>query len=157
MWEQPTDSGRAGKPFLKRWAITTLAVLIAANVVPGISYVSWGALLAASLLLGLLNAFLRPALLILSLPLLIYSLGLFALVINAVLLALVGALVPGFHVAGFWPAFWGALLISIVSLVTRLLTWRGVRFTLEAPRTAPSRRDEPPRPPPPGDGPIIDV
>jgi putative membrane protein len=157
MWEQQAASWQAWKPFLKRWAITTLAVLIAANVVSGIEYRSWSSLLAASLLLGLLNAFLRPALLLLSLPLLIYSLGLFVLVINAVLLALVGTLVPGFHVAGFWPAFWGALLISLVSLVTKVLTWRGVRFTVEDHRDSHDRRPPPPRPPPPGDGPVIDV
>ena len=74
------------KPFLQRWAITTVAVLVAANVVTGIRYDTTGGLLAASLLLGILNAFLRPVMLLLSLPLLILTLGMFTLVINAILL-----------------------------------------------------------------------
>ena len=68
--------------FVFRWAITTVAVLVAASVISGIRYDSVGSLIGAALLLGILNAFLRPILLFLSLPLLLASLGLFILVIN---------------------------------------------------------------------------
>ncbi len=101
--------------FLIRWLITTLAVMAAAWVLPGISYDSTGALLGASLLLGLINAFVRPVLLLLSLPFIIVTMGLFIFVVNALLLLLVSAVVPAFHVGGFWDAFFGAILISIVS------------------------------------------
>lgn len=83
--------------------------------------VSWGLLLAVALVFGVLNAFVRPILKLLTLPLLILTLGLFTLVINALMLLLTswvsGVLDLGFHVTGFWPAFWGALVVSIVSLI----------------------------------------
>src|SRR5215210_1998494 len=100
------------KAFIQRWIISTVAVLVASHVVPGISYGHWGVLLVATLVLGLLNSFLRPILMLLSLPLLIFTLGLFTLVINAVLLLLVSALLgkDHFRVDGFWTAVWGALI-----------------------------------------------
>jgi putative membrane protein len=101
--------------FLIRWFVTTLAVMAAAWVIPGISYETTGALVGASLLLGIINAFVRPVLLLLSLPFIIVTMGLFILVVNALLLLLVSKMVPPFHVDGFWSAFFGAILISIVS------------------------------------------
>jgi len=101
--------------FLIRWFITTLAVMAAAWVLPGISYDTTGALIGASLLLGIINAFVRPVLLLLSLPFIIVTMGLFIFVVNALLLLLVSSLVPPFHVYGFWNAFFGAILISLVS------------------------------------------
>src|SRR4051812_25862771 len=100
------------KTFIQRWIISTVAVLVATYVVPGIKYGSWRDLLVATLVLGLLNPFLRPVLLLLSLPLLIFTLGLFTIVINALLLLLVSWLLreEHFHVAGFGSAFWGALV-----------------------------------------------
>ena len=139
------------KPFLQRWAITTLAVLVAANVVTGIRYDTAGGLLAASLLLGILNAFLRPVMLLLSLPLLILTLGLFTLVINAMLLSIVGWVVQPFHVDGFGAAFLGSLVISIVSLVVNLMLGTN-RIKVEA-----RRKNRPPGGPSNGDGPVIDV
>ena len=85
------------KEFLQRWIITTAAVLVAAQIVTGIKYDSGRALLIATLVLGLLNAFLRPLLLLLSLPLLVLTLGLFTLIINALLLWGVGRLIEGFQ------------------------------------------------------------
>jgi len=112
--------------FLQRWLVTTLGVLLADVWVDGIRHQSFGSLLEASLLLGLLNAFVRPLLMVLSLPLLIFSLGLFVLVINAVLLGLVGGLLqPGFVVEGFGAAFWGGVIISLVSLVVNGFLGRG--------------------------------
>jgi putative membrane protein len=101
--------------FVFRWAITTVAVMVAAWIISGIRYDSIASLLGAALLLGILNAFLRPILLLLAAPLIILTLGLFIFVVNALLLYLVNDLVHGFHVDGFWSAFWGAILISLVS------------------------------------------
>src|SRR6266516_5417954 len=114
------------KEFLQRWAITTVAVLVAAHSVKGIHYdkENWPSLLVATLVLGLLNAFLRPLLMLLSLPLLIVTLGLFTLVINALLLYLVGQL-KFFHVASFGAALWGALVISVVTIILNTLTGTG--------------------------------
>ncbi|MBI2947277.1 MAG: phage holin family protein [Verrucomicrobia bacterium] len=139
------------KPFLQRWAITTLAVLVAANVVNGIHYDTIGGLLVASLLLGVLNAFLRPVMLLLALPLLIVTLGLFTLVINALLLSFVGWLVRPFHVDSFGAAFWGSLVISIVSLVVNLmLGTHQVKMETRRGQKPRGGRDS-------GDGPVIDV
>jgi putative membrane protein len=101
--------------FVFRWAITTIAVMIAASIVRGIRYDSGGALILAALLLGILNAFVRPILLILSAPLILFTLGLFILVVNGLMLYWVPALVAGFHIDSFGSAFWGAILISIIS------------------------------------------
>jgi putative membrane protein len=141
------------KAFLKRWLVTTVAVVVAAHIVSGIRYDSYLGLLVASFVLGILNAFLRPLLLLLSLPLLLFTLGLFTLIINALLLRTVGLLVQPFHVDGFWPAFWGALVISLVSMVLNsfLGTDRNqtqIRGNQSSPR--PSVKDD-------GGGPIIDV
>ena len=139
------------KDFLGRWLITTVAVMVAANLGLGIHCEKFTTLLVASLLLGILNAFLRPLLLLLALPLVILTLGLFILVINALLLILVGKLVPGFVVGGFWPAFWGALVITVMTLVLNSLTGTGgARVTVQRGRRPTGRRDD-------DDGPVIDV
>lgn len=145
--------------FMQRWLVTTVAVMVAANVVRGISYDSGTALMVASLLLGILNALFRPLLLILSLPLVILTLGLFALVINALLLGFVGHLVKGFHVAGFWPALLGAVIISVITVILNTATGSGeTRIDLHQPSSRrPGRRDPPPDDDPPGKGPFIDV
>src|SRR5436190_4586691 len=144
------------KSFLQRWLITTLGVLAAANFVNGVHADNLVSLLGASLLLGILNAVLRPILMFLSLPLLILTLGLFTLVINAVLLYFVSDLVKGFHVVDFWSAFKGGLVISIVSIVANMMFGKK-QARIEVRKTSP-----PPPPPPPskidtGSGPIIDV
>jgi len=138
--------------FLKRWLITTVSVWLAANIVPGIIYTPPGLFLAA-LVLGLLNAFVRPVMVVLSLPLLIFTLGLFMLVINALLLWSVGSVLKNFHVNGFAPAFWGSLIISLTSLLLNYLTKSGsARMEWRVGKS-------PGRPPPPKDdgGPVIDV
>ncbi len=89
--------------------------MVAAWVINGIRADSTASLIGAALLLGILNAFLRPVLLLLMAPLIILTLGLFIFVLNALLLYFVGDLVPGFQVESFGSAFWGAILISIVS------------------------------------------
>ena len=101
--------------FLIRWLVTTIAVFVAVKLPLGIRCESAGALFGASLLLGIINAFVRPALLLLSLPFIIVTMGLFIFVVNALLLLLVSWLVPSFVVGGFWSAFFGAIVIGIVS------------------------------------------
>jgi len=105
------------KQFVLRWAVTTIAVMVASSVIRGIHYDTVAALIGASLLLGILNAFVRPVLLILSVPLILITLGLFILVLNGLLLLLVHGVVAGFHVDSFWSAFWGAIVISFVSWI----------------------------------------
>ena len=101
--------------FVFRWIITTAAVMITPVFVNGIRYDTTGALLGAALLLGILNAFVRPVLLILSAPLILVTLGFFILIINALMLSWVPSMVVGFHVDGFRSAFWGAIIIGIIS------------------------------------------
>jgi len=103
------------KQFVFRWAATTIAVMVASSIIRGIRYDTVAALIGASLLLGILNAFVRPFLLILSAPVILITLGLFILVLNGLLLLLVPSVVAGFHVDSFWSAFWGAIVISFVS------------------------------------------
>jgi putative membrane protein len=101
--------------FVFRWIATTVAVMVAASLIHGIRYDSAASLIGAALLLGILNAFVRPVLLILSAPLILLTLGFFVLVINGLMLLLIPSIVSGFHVDSFWSAFWGAIVISIVS------------------------------------------
>lgn len=103
--------------FFIRWFVTAVAVFVAAWIVPGISYTSFTGLALASLLLGIINAMVRPILLILCLPLILVTMGIFILVLNALLLWFVSGILPGssFTVSGFWAAFWGGVVISMVS------------------------------------------
>jgi len=105
--------------FFIRWFVTAVAVFVAASIVPGISYSSFGSLALASLLLGIVNALVRPVLLLLCLPLILVTMGLFILVLNALLLWFVAGILPGssFAVSGFWAAFWGGVVVSLVSWV----------------------------------------
>ena len=149
------DNGRKHpiRDFIHRFVVGTFAVAVAVAVVPSITYEPWQQLLLASLVLGLLNAFVRPLLVIGCLPLLILTLGLFLLVINGALLWLTGELVEGFEVPGFWPAFWGAMVISIVTIIVNKLTGAGdSTFTVHRPKQPrePRRHDD-------DDGPVIDV
>ena len=103
------------RTFILRWFATSLAVLAASYVIPGIVLSDFGAGIIAALLLGLVNAVLRPLLVILTLPLTILTFGLFLLVVNALLLSLVAYFVDGFFVTNFWAALIGTIFISIVS------------------------------------------
>ncbi|HXP93210.1 MAG TPA: phage holin family protein [Candidatus Binatia bacterium] len=106
---------------LIRWLLNAVALLIVANIIPGVDAVFPNVLIAA-LVLGIANAIIRPILIILTLPLEIITLGLFTFVINAALFWGVGQLGLGLTVHGVWPAFWGALVLSIISFfISRLL------------------------------------
>jgi putative membrane protein len=149
--EEARRSAAGMKRFIQSWAICTLAVLVATYIVKGIHYRTWVDLCVASLLLGILNAVLRPLLMLVSLPLLVFTLGLFQLVINALLLYFVGyVLRPHFYVDGFWDAFWGGLIISLVSVILNTLTGTSrSRVRFEHRRRPPGSDD--------GNGPVIDV
>lgn len=143
------------KKFIQRWLITTLAVLVAVHVVPGIRLAEnslWMPFVTA-LILGILNAFIRPIMMFMALPLLIVTLGLFTLIINALLLYFVGWLLkPSFVVENFWSAFLGSLIISVVSVALNILTGTdNGRVTFRRGRRPP---DSDPKN---GNGPVIDV
>src|SRR6184192_2674440 len=103
--------------FCFRLVITALGLWAAATVVPGVRIDGWGNLVVAALLLGIVNAVIRPIILILTLPLTLLTLGLFILVVNGISLALVAWLVPGFHVAGLFSATLGAIIVSLTSWI----------------------------------------
>jgi putative membrane protein len=101
--------------FLIRALIAAIGLWVADSLIDGISFDSPAWLLGAAVVLGIINAVVRPLALILTFPITIVTLGLFLLVVNAGMLALAGWILPGLHIAGFWPAFWGALVVSLVS------------------------------------------
>ena len=113
-------------PFLIRLLVNAAALWVATRLVPGVSY-DGGALpmLGVALVFGVVNAFLRPMLKLLTFPLIIVTLGFFALVVNGLMLWLTSSLSAslglGFHVSGFWAAFWGGLVVSLVSTILSLL------------------------------------
>lgn len=109
-----------------RWLILTAAITVASYLLSGIEAKGLFPVLGAAAMLGILNAFLRPILLILTLPFNILSLGLFTFVINALLLKMASAAIPGFEVHGFWTAIFGSLIISLVSwLLNAFISERG--------------------------------
>jgi len=107
--------------FLIRWFINAGTLILLAFYLPGIEVSGWYTALIAALILGLVNTIIRPILLILTLPINLVTLGLFTFVINALLFWFVSTVVKGFVVNGFWPAFWGALILSLVSWFTSSL------------------------------------
>jgi putative membrane protein len=106
--------------FLLRMAISAFALWVASAIVPGMAISGTGTLLAAALLLGLVNAVVRPLALLLTLPFTIVTLGLFILVVNAAMLGLVAALLDGFALSGFGAALLGSLVVSVVG---SLVSW----------------------------------
>ena len=100
---------------LLRWLTLTLAVIVTAYLLDGIRISGFFSAVFAAATLATLNTFLRPVILVLTLPINVLTLGLFTFVINAVLLKMASVVIPGFDVIGFWPAVWGSLLISIVA------------------------------------------
>lgn len=99
--------------FFLRVAIVALGLWLATQILPGLHFDSAGYLLGAALLLGIVNAIVRPIAVILTLPLTLLTLGLFLLVVNAAMLGLVALLLAGFQISGFWTALGGALIVSV--------------------------------------------
>ena len=107
--------------FLVRWGISALSIFIVAHIVRGIEVSSTATVLVIALVLGIVNAFLRPLIILVTLPINIVTLGLFTLFINGALFLLVSKIVKGFVITGFWPAFWGYILFSIISFLLSFL------------------------------------
>jgi putative membrane protein len=103
--------------FLVRAALVALGLWLASVWVAGVYIDSPSTLILAGLLLGIVNSIVRPIAIVLTLPMTILTLGLFLLVINAGMVAMVAWMLPGMHVAGFWAAFWAAVLVSVVSML----------------------------------------
>jgi putative membrane protein len=112
--------------FIINWLVSTLAVIISAYLLPGVSLSGFFAALVTALILGLVNAVIRPVLLVLTLPLTVLTLGLFALVINALLVMLTSAIVPGFYVRNFWWALLFGLVLSLINLALSGIKARGL-------------------------------
>ncbi|MBH0177805.1 MAG: phage holin family protein [Nitrospira sp.] len=127
---------------MTRVLITGVAVFLAVTTVPGLEADSLTAGVAAVLVLTILNLILRPILFVLTLPLIVFSLGLFLVVLNALLLELTAYLVKGFTVSGFWPAAGGALVISLVTTI--LNSWTVDRRRIE-PAESPMEPRRPPK------------
>jgi len=107
--------------FLVRWGINALSIFVVAHIVKGIEVPNTLTVLAIALVLGIINAFLRPLVILITLPINILTLGVFTLFINGALFYLVSKIVKGFVITGFWPAFWGYILFSIISFLLSLL------------------------------------
>ena len=108
---------------LIHWLISALAIGIAAYLIPGIEVTLIGALVLA-VVLGIINVFLKPVINLLTLPINVVTLGLFSLVVNALLIMLAGMIVPGFTVDGFWPAFFFGIVVALVSALFGMMTKR---------------------------------
>jgi putative membrane protein len=108
--------------FMAHLVVTAALLLLVANVVSGVSVQGWGPAILGALALGLVNAFVRPLMVLLTLPLTVLSFGLFLLVVNALMLWLVAALVPGIRVQGFGAALLGSLLLTLLNLGIAALT-----------------------------------
>ncbi len=107
--------------FFAHLIITAALLLVVARLVHGVKVEGWGAAFIGALVLGLANAIVRPVLVVLTLPLTIVTLGLFLLVVNALVLRLVGALVPGIKIEGCAPAVWGSLVLALLNLAVEAL------------------------------------
>ena len=112
-------------PFLVHLLVTAALLLLVAHVVPGVQVDGWGAAFIGALVLGLVNALVRPVMLILTLPLTVLTFGLFLLVVNAAMLWLMAALVPGVRVQGFTPALLGSLLLTLLNVAVASLVGPG--------------------------------
>jgi putative membrane protein len=109
-------------PFFVRLLVNAAALWVATRLVPGVSFTGgWAPFFGVALVFGVVNAVIRPITKILTFPIIIVTLGIFSFVVNGLMLWLTssisGALGLGFHVSGFWPAFWGALVVTIVSTI----------------------------------------
>ncbi|PHX72355.1 MAG: hypothetical protein CK548_04425 [Opitutia bacterium] len=118
---------------LVHWVVMALGVTLATKLVEGISCDSTATLIVVVLLLSFFNAIIKPLLVLFTLPFIVLTLGLGVVVINALLFMFVGRLVDGFHVAGFWPAVWGALVVSVTNLILSGFTRKAAVPRKEAP------------------------
>ncbi|HMP67644.1 MAG TPA: phage holin family protein [Candidatus Paceibacterota bacterium] len=101
---------------ITHWIFSTIAILIAAYLLPGVTVTLLGAVILA-VVLGIINVFIKPIVLILTLPINILTLGLFSLVINALLIMLAAMIVPDFSVSGFWTALFFSIIVSLINTI----------------------------------------
>ncbi len=118
---------------LVHWVVMALGVTLATKLVDGISCDSTATLIVVVLLLSFFNAIIKPLFVLFTLPFIVLTLGLGVVVINALLFMFVGRLVDGFHVAGFWPAVWGALVVSVTNLILSGFTRKAAVQRKKAP------------------------
>jgi putative membrane protein len=119
--------------FLLHWCVLSVLLWLASKVFHGIQFTTSGALWLSALLLGFANAVIRPLFIVFTFPLTLLTFGFFLLVINALMLLLVAAVVPGFKVSGFWTAFFASLFISALSLLVDMVTSSSVSTVVPAP------------------------
>lgn len=119
--------------FLAHWGVTSLSLWVASLMFHGISFSSKKSLLISALLLGLVNAVVKPVIIILTIPLTLITFGFFLLVINALMMMLVSALVPGFRVSGFWTAFFASIVVTVVSLFIGTMVFQSEENYFEIP------------------------
>jgi len=113
-------------PFLLQWLITGLSLWVASHVFKGIRFDSVSSLVVSALLLGFVNAIVKPALVFLTFPLTLLTLGLFLLVINALMIQLVAWMVKGFSVSGFWTALFASIFVSLLGIAFSALVWESM-------------------------------
>jgi putative membrane protein len=118
-------SGESVVAFLAHLLVSAALLLLVASLVSGVRVAGWGPAFLGAIVLGLVNAFVRPVMVLLTLPLTVLTFGLFLLVINALMLWLVGALVPGIQVRGFGPALLGSLLLTLLNVAVAALVGPG--------------------------------
>ena len=107
--------------FLAHLLISAALLLLVANLISGVEVDGWGSAFIGAIVLGLVNAIVRPVMVFLTLPFTILTFGLFLLVVNALMLWLAGSLVPGIRIQGFGPAFFGALLLTVLNMVITMV------------------------------------
>lgn len=110
--------------FLMHWGVTALSLWLAGFIFHGISFANKKSLFISALLLGFANAVIRPIVIVLTIPLTLITFGFFLLVINALMMLLVSAVVPGFKVSGFWTAFFASIFVTILSLVVGIFIFQ---------------------------------
>lgn len=126
--------------FIVKWAVNTVALFIVIKTVGGVGAEDWQTIITAAFVLGLFNAFLKPIVILLTLPINILSFGLFTLIINGFFFYLASKFVKGFTVMDFWSAFWAAIVFSVISLILNTLVNPSARFTFRTFRGEDSGR-----------------
>ncbi|MEP6605310.1 MAG: phage holin family protein [Nitrosospira sp.] len=118
---------------MTHWGITALSLWLTSFIFHGISFANKKSLFVSALLLGLANAVIRPIIVILTIPLTLFTFGLFLLVINALMMLLVSALVPGFRISGFWTAFFASIVVTLLSLIVGTFIFQSDDYPMEVP------------------------
>lgn len=107
--------------FIITWLISSISLIIVAYIIPGISFTSFSVILFSAIILGIINAIIRPLIIILTIPINIITLGIFTFFINALMFWIVHLIVPGFQITNFMTAFWGAIIYLIINLILNII------------------------------------